>query len=137
MSKNNSKNQAPVIKVEATQNEVVVSTETTVSEAQLGRPIDKMSKRQQDLLERELARMQGLIKKGRPVDLTSPRQVRLQEMEERKSLGLGKPGRPKYSEAEKIEADAKKKQQKENDLAWAKAQAAKILAAQHEVVVTE
>ena len=49
------------------------------TKAQLGRPIDPNSKRQQRLAELEAKRQNGEVKRGRPVNPNSVRQITLQE----------------------------------------------------------
>lgn len=108
------------------------TTEIETVDTTVGRPIELTSKRQKDLLEKELKRQQGLLHKGRPIDLGSVRQERLAEMEERKLNGEEiKPGRPKFTAAEKVIADGIKKAKKEEEMKVIKAMAAQMLAAQN------
>lgn len=119
-----------VIAVSNANNEGAI--ETVVTENNAGRKIDMSSKRQQDLLAKELRRQQGLLKKGRPVNGESNRQVRLAELNDKRANGLLKLGRPAYSEAEKIEADKNKATRKEEEAAKIKEMAAMILAGEVE-----
>ena len=75
-----------------------------------GRPIVATSKRQQRLIEMEVRRLTGQIKKGRPASSDSVRQQKEREKAEKRAAGLLKPGRPKYTNEEKAEADKLKAQ---------------------------
>lgn len=95
MAKNKTNNSAP------TSEEVVV--------VEMGRPINLESKRQKQMLERELKRQTGGLKKGRPIDGTSKRQQHLNDVNAKKEAGIeSRPGRPAYTAEEKLAADAKK-----------------------------
>lgn len=90
--------------------EVIVTPEAvTVSESKVpGRPVMADSKRQQRLLELEIKRQSGGVKKGRPVSGESKRQIREAELKAKREAGELKPGRPKYTPEEKAAADAEK-----------------------------
>ena len=64
--------------------------------AQLGRPVDPNSVRQQRLAELEAKRIAngGTIKRGRPVNMNSERQKRLAELAAKRAAGTLKRGRP-------------------------------------------
>jgi hypothetical protein len=112
------------VKVTATSTETVIEK---LEEGMPGRPIDLNSKRQQELLQREIKKQLGKLHKGRPIDPNSPRQLREKEKAEKRAAGLLKPGRPAYTEAEREEAE-KIKEQKENErLALAAEQAKKLI----------
>ena len=75
-----------------------------------GRPINEDSVRQQRLRELAIKRVQGggTIKRGRPVNATSERQLRLADLAARRAAGTLKRGRPagsgkKADTAEKVE----------------------------------
>ena len=75
-----------------------------------GRPINEDSVRQQRLRELAIKRVQGggTIKRGRPVNATSERQLRLADLAARRAAGTLKRGRPvgsgkKVNTAEKVE----------------------------------
>lgn len=95
-----------------------------------GRPIDTTSKRQQELLKRELKRQMGLLRKGRPVDIKSERQVRLHELAEKREAGLLKPGRPAYTEEQRKQAEKDKEARHEARMVEIRAMAAELLAKQ-------
>ena len=61
-----------------------------------GRPVNPLSARQQRLHELAMKRIEGggVIKRGRPVNTSSARQVRLAELAVRRAAGLVKRGRP-------------------------------------------
>ena len=80
-----------------TKKEVVV-----VEKKSVGRPSNPQSKRQQKMMERELKREAGLLKRGRPSVEGSKRQAVLAAREAKKAAGIEiKRGRPKV---EKVEA---------------------------------
>jgi len=80
-----------------TKKEVVV-----VEKKSVGRPSNPQSKRQQKIMERELKREAGLLKRGRPSVEGSKRQAVLAAREAKKAAGIEiKRGRPKV---EKVEA---------------------------------
>ena len=75
-----------------------------------GRPINEDSVRQQRLRELAIKRVQGggTIKRGRPVNMNSERQLRLADLAARRAAGTLKRGRPagsgkKANTAEKVE----------------------------------
>ena len=75
-----------------------------------GRPINEDSVRQQRLRELAIKRVQGggTIKRGRPVNMNSERQLRLADLAARRAAGTLKRGRPagtakKADTAEKVE----------------------------------
>ena len=75
-----------------------------------GRPINEDSVRQQRLRELAIKRVQGggTIKRGRPVNMNSERQLRLADLAARRAAGTLKRGRPagsgkKVNTAEKVE----------------------------------
>ena len=75
-----------------------------------GRPINEDSVRQQRLRELAIKRVQGggTIKRGRPVNMNSERQLRLADLAARRAAGTLKRGRPvgsgkKANNAEKVE----------------------------------
>lgn len=73
-----------------------------------GRPVNMNSKRQKELLAKEIRRMTGgggETRKGRPADPNSKRQQKLADRAAKKSAGLLTPGRPKYTPEQKAEAD--------------------------------
>jgi hypothetical protein len=80
------------------------------------------------MLELELKRQQGLLKKGRPSDPSSKRQQRLEELVEKRLNGTLKLGRPKMSEEEKAEAEVIKAAKREAEQKKIKEMAAQILA---------
>ena len=61
-----------------------------------GRPVNPLSARQERLHQLAMKRIKGdgVIKRGRPVDATSDRQVRLAELAVRRAAGEVKRGRP-------------------------------------------
>ena len=79
-----------------TKKEVVV-----VEKKSVGRPSNPQSKRQQKMMERELKREAGLLKRGRPSVEGSKCQAVLAAREAKKAAGLEiKRGRPKKAEPE-------------------------------------
>ena len=81
-----------------------------IETAQLGRPVNPNSVRQQRLIELETKRNNGDLKRGRPVNGESERQKRLAEMEAKRVNGELKRGRPAMVKVEveaEIEADVK------------------------------
>lgn len=106
------------------------SMSATIEKHDPGRPIDVTSKRQQELLKRELKAQLGLLKKGRPVDPTSNRQKHITEINEKREKGLLKPGRPAYTEAERIEADKRKVEKDEARMADIRRMATELIKSQ-------
>lgn len=107
---------------------VTEGQEVNVEQKELGRPINLDSQRQKRMLELELKRQQGLLKKGRPSDPSSKRQQRLEELAEKRLNGTLKLGRPKMSEEEKAEAEVIKAAKREAEQKKIKEMAAQILA---------
>lgn len=93
---------------DATSNES--GTDVVTLDTQVGRPIDLKSKRQQKLLDLEIKRQLGLLKKGRPIEIDSDRQKRLAELDVKREAGLLKPGRPAFNDEQKANAERKKEQ---------------------------
>src|SRR6266496_4052165 len=100
-------------KIKVTPTETVTPiTETVISTKTPGRPVLPESKRQQRMLELEIKRQSGTVKKGRPASTDSKRQQRMLELAEKRKNGELKPGRPKYTAEEKEAANEIKKQRK-------------------------
>lgn len=61
-----------------------------------GRPVNPLSARQERLHQLDMKRIMngGTVKRGRPVDVTSDRQLRLAELAARRAAGGVKRGRP-------------------------------------------
>lgn len=66
---------------------------------------DVSTEREKSLLEREIKRQLGILRKGRPVDPNSTRQQRLAELEAKREAGELKLGRPAYTPEEKAAAE--------------------------------
>ena len=81
-----------------TKKEVVVEAKKSV-----GRPSNPQSKRQQKMMERELKKEAGLLKKGRPTVEGSKRQAVLAAREAKRAAGMEiKRGRPKTVKTEEV-----------------------------------
>jgi len=76
----------------------------------VGRPSNPKSKRQQKMVERELKKEAGLLKKGRPTVEGSKRQAVLAAREAKRAAGIEiKRGRPKTVKAEEVAAESQVK----------------------------
>lgn len=76
--------------------------EVAVEKKSIGRPSNPQSKRQQKIMERELKKEAGILKRGRPSVEGSKRQAVMAAREAKKAAGMEiKRGRPKV---EKVEA---------------------------------
>lgn len=97
-------------------NETIVSNENVVSTENVA-TVDfaKLNKTKQQMLINEIKRQKGLLKKGRPIDLNSVKQRREAELSVKREAGLLKQGRPAYSEAEKVLAEQRRKEKKEQE----------------------
>src|SRR6266487_4893671 len=92
-------------KIKATNTETIVPvTETVTVTKTPGRPVKTDSKRQTKMLEMEIKRQTGGLKKGRPSNPNSARQLRETELAAKRASGELKPGRPKYSDEQKAQA---------------------------------
>ena len=92
------------------------------------------TKADQALLDREIKRALGLVKKGRPINPESAKQKREAEIQAKKDAGIPlHQGRPPMTEEEKAAA-AEAKAQRENVI---KQLAAKIVAERNKEVVSE
>lgn len=83
----------------------------TVTEKQIGRPVDPNSKRQQKLaaIAARKAEFGDYVPLGRKADPTSKRQAKLAEIAAKKASGAEvKKGRPKMTEEQKAEWKAKR-----------------------------
>lgn len=125
------------IKVEKTETPTTAKTETVSIDKTPGRPVNMDSKRQKVMLEREVKRQRGELKKGRPVSTDSKRHQQELEKAAKREAGLLKPGRPKYSDEQKKEADAKKAQRKTDEAIRIKEIASKMLAEKGVIPVVE
>lgn len=112
------------IKTDKIGTEGVDQLDETGHKTTAGRPIDPESPRQKRLIEMEVKRQLGLLKRGRPVEPNSDRQQRLAD---REAKGDAKPGRPPMTEEEKEKAKKEREKRQKSYAADAAEKAKQIL----------
>ncbi len=113
--------------VNVAENEVSVSDRLKQALSHI--PEVTQTKTQQQELTRELKRQLGVLRRGRPVDMSSVRQERLAELESKREKGELKLGRPKYTEDQRVKADAEKAKRAEEEAKHIRQIAEQIIAA--------
>lgn len=90
-----------------------------------------LTKKEQMLLDKEIARQLGLVKKGRPSDPNSKSAKRKAELAAKRAAGVLTLGRPKYTPEQQAEANAIKEQKAAEEKERIAKMAAEILANQN------
>lgn len=85
------------------------------------------SERERRLLEREIKRQLGVLRKGRSIDPNSERQKRLAEIEAKRASGELKLGRPAYTPEERAAAEQARAERDAEQQEQIKKMAAKII----------